>query len=186
MGELTTLTKGSLTSELNNFRNKAKEFTTAQTYLDRAVPDRNKYPAEYARWSDLQQYGNAVRDSVETITGMVDTAGNVADSIWYGITHPFGLNIGLGVLPMIPLAGAAISGAVIASSIAAMTYFISNAYTFAKYADASPEERMQLIAFEKAQASGGFASMLTGVKGIMIIGAIIFLAPKIIDITKRS
>lgn len=185
MGELTAQTKGILASELSNFRAKAQEFLRAQAYLDRAMPDRNKYPAEYARWVELRQYGNKVRDTVQYITSMIDTAGNVAGSVWYGITHPFGIDIGLGILPVIPAAGAVISGAVIASSIAAMTYFITNAYTFAKYADASPEERAQLLAFEKAQSSGGFAAMLTSVKGIMIIGAIIFIAPKIFDAMKK-
>lgn len=179
---ITAATKTGLAYELQKLRDKAGEFMRAQQHLDTVMPDRAKYPAEYDRWLTLKNYGNEVRSRVQSITGMVDTAGNVADSLWYGITHPFGLDIGLGLLPLLPLAGVAVSGAVIASALAAMTYFISNAYTFAKFADATPEQKSQLIAFEKSQ--GGISGALSSVKGIMIIGAIIFIAPKVYAIMK--
>jgi len=169
---ITAATKTGLAYELQKLRNKAREFLTAQNYLNTVMPDRAKYPTEYERWLTLKNYGDQVRSRVQAITGAVDTAGNVLDSIWYGVTHPFGMDIGLGVLPLLPVAGVAISGAVIASALAAMTYFISNAYTFAKFADATPENKAQLVA-------------LSSVKGIMLIGVLIFVAPKIYSEMKR-
>jgi len=182
---ITAATKTGLAYELQKLRNKAKEFLRAQSHLNTVMPDRTKYPAEYERWLTLKNYGDQVRSRVQAITGAVDTAGNVMDSIWYGVTHPFGMDIGLGVLPLLPIAGVAISGAVIASSLAAMTYFISNAYTFAKFADATPENKAQLVAFEKAQSAGGIGGALSSVKGIMLIGVLVFVAPKIYAEMKR-
>jgi len=182
---ITAGTKAGIAGDMRTLRNKAGEFVRAQAYLEKVRPDPVRYPAEFTRWTTLREYGNKTRATVHRITGLVDEAGNIMDSIYYSITHPFGMDIGLGILPLLPAAGVAISGAVIASALAAMTYFVSNAYTFAKFADATPEDKAQLVAFENAQSSGGIGGALSSVKGIMLIAAVIFIAPKVYRLIKE-
>lgn len=51
---------------------------------------------------DLADYGATLKTIIENFTGAIDTAGRVMDSIMYGITHPFGYNIGLNGLGILP------------------------------------------------------------------------------------
>lgn len=178
-------TKTGLAAELEKMKAKAVEFTRAYDTLTKTEPDKSKYPREWQKWNELKSYGDKTRATIKRITSTIDTAGNVIDSITYGVTHPFGLDpFGLGILPILPAAGVAISGAVIASSIAAMTYFISSAYEYGKFADSTPEVRAELM---KRAQSTGIGAGLANVKTIMIIGALIMFAPKIIEmINKRK
>jgi len=180
-----------LKTEIANLRAKAREFNNAYSKLTANRPDPQKYPAEYAKWFKLKSYGDKTKASVARITRTIDTAGNIMDSIWYGVTHPFntdpfGLDANpyaLGILPAIPVAGVAITGAIIASSIAAMTYFISQAYQYGKFADSSPQVRQEL---QRMQTSSGIGGALASVKGILFIGAIIYLTPIVIDQIKKA
>jgi len=174
-----------LSGEIAKLRAKGAEFQAAYNKLVSQRPDPAKFPAQYKKWEELKAYGDKTKSSIAWILNAIDTAGNVIDSIAYGIRHPFGFNpFGLGVLPLIPIAGTAITGAVIASSIAAITYFVKEAYQYSTYANASPEVRAALTARDVAGESNTIGGMLSSVKGILIIGAVIYFAPKILAMVK--
>lgn len=167
-----------LTDEIANLKSKAVEFMTAYTTLAKSAPDSQKYPTQYAKWKKLKDYGDKTKESISWITGAIDTTGNVIDSIYYGITHPFNTNpFGLGFLPLIPAAGVAVTGAVIASCVAAMTYFVTQAYEYGKFADATPEVR---AALQKQQASGGLTGLFNSVTGLLVVAGVIYFLPKIL------
>jgi hypothetical protein len=178
MHVLSSTVKTGLSADIDKLKSTARKFLAAYTSLDKIRPDPVRFPAQYKKWAEIKSYGDKTRESVAWITKTIDTAGNVADSVWYGVTHPFGYNpfnlAGLGILPLIPVAGVAVTGAVIASSIAAMTYFISSAYEYGKFADATPEVRAEL---QKRAASTGIASitgMLGSVTGLLVVAGIIY------------
>lgn len=175
LGESIKTTSG---GDIAMLKAKALDFNAAYEQLNRARPDPVKYPAQYRKWTTLKAYGDKTRASVSRITGIVDSVTGVYDS-----TVSYWKNaLGLGVIPLIPVAGMAITGAVIASSIAAMTYFIGSAYEYGKFADASPEVREQLL---KQSATSGVKGVLSGVTGIMVIGALIYLAPMLLKMGKK-
>lgn len=179
LGAVSGEVKNGLNNDIQALKSKAVEFNAAAAALERARPDPQKFPKEFAKWRTLKQYGDQTRASVRWLTGAVDTAGNVIDSIAHGLKNPFGFNVfglnGLGVLPLIPVAGVAISGAVIASSIAAMTYFISSAYEYGKFADSTPEVRAEL---QKRAATGGLQGAISGISGLLILGLAVYLLPR--------
>lgn len=182
MHGLSAIVKTGLAADIEQLKSTARKFMAAYAHLVKIRPDPARYPVQYKKWSELKSYGDKTRASVGWITKTIDTTGNVADSIWYGVTHPFGYNTfnlsGLGFLPLIPMAGVAVTGAVIASSIAAMTYFISSAYEYAKFADASPEVRAELQ--KRAASSSGITGILGSITGLLVVAGIIYLLPKIL------
>lgn len=179
---LSSTVKTGLAGDLEKMKAKAVEFTSSFNTLLRLEPDRAKYPEQWKKWSELKSYGENTRAAIKRITGTIDTAGNVIDSITYGVTHPFGLDpFGLGFLPMLPAAGVAVTGAVIASTIAAMTYFITSAYEYGKFADASPEVRAELT---RRASSTGVQGMLGSVTGLLVVAGIIYLLPKLLKARK--
>lgn len=179
---LSATVQTNLSGDLAKMKAKAVEFTTAFNALMRAEPDRAKYPTQWKKWNELKSYGENTRAAIGRITGTIDTAGNVIDSIAYGVTHPFGLDpFGLGFLPLIPAAGVAVTGAIIASTVAAMTYFITSAYEYGKFADAPPEVRAELT---KRASSTGIQGMLGSVTGLLVIAGIIYLLPKLLKARK--
>lgn len=182
MNGLNSAVSENLSDKISSLRQKALRFNVSYALLLKSEPDTQKFPTQYKKWLELKKYGEKTRASVNWLTGAVDSTGRAVDSIYYGITHPFGSDVfGLGVLPLIPVVGVAVTGAVIASSIAAMTYFITQAYEYGKFADASPEVRAEL---KKQTESGTIGGALTSVKGIMFIGAAIYLLPKIFAMMK--
>lgn len=187
----------SLTDDIAGMKSKAVEFVTAQSALISAEPDPSN-TALHDQWASLKNYGDDVRASVSWITSTIDTAGNVIDSVEYGVTHPFGYDLfgsdtpaspavnGLGFLPLVPVVGVAVTATVISGAVAAMAYFIDHAYEFNKLVNADPATQANIIASQKAEASGGIAAGLSSVKWILIIGAVIYFAPKIMKMIEEG
>ena len=87
---------------------------------------------------ELASYGDNLKSIIESFTGAMDTAGNIMESIQYGITHPFGYTIPglsgyaskkLGLLPVFAAGGlvtlTGVAGA--AAAATAITYYITKA-----------------------------------------------------------
>lgn len=166
----------SLSGGVENLKAKAVDFTEAMNNHDRVKPDKIKFPKEYNEWLVIKNYGEKTKSTVQFLTRAADKAA----SLWQGAARSVGFD-GMGIIPLIPVLGVAASGAVIASSIAAMTYFISSAYEYGKFADSTPEVRAELAA---KSLTGGIGGALGSIKTILIVGAIIYFAPKIFDMVK--
>lgn len=175
---LSEVIKDASGNDIASLRAKAVEFNAAYDGLVRSQPDRAKYPAQYRKWAILKAYGDKTRATVQRITSTIDRVTGAVD----GAIDWFKGTVGLGVIPLIPVAGALITGAVIASSIAAMTYFISSAYEYGKFADATPEAREQLL--KQASSGGGVKGVLSGVTGIMIVAGLIYIVPMLLKARK--
>lgn len=160
-----------LSSPLAKLRAKAREFNAAYETLMARKPDPAKDPALYKKWQTLQRQGAATRSSIGRILGIADWVSNAASSVWDYVTSPLhGSDENLGVLPLV------ITGAVIASAMAAMTYFISNAYEYGKLADATPEVRAALL----KKDSTGIAGIMSSATGLIAVAGIIYFLPKVL------
>ena len=170
---------GGISEEIESLKAKAQEFNRAMILLDRKKPDHASAPEAYAKWKELKDYGERTRASISRITGAADTISNIASSTWYGITHPFGFDPfglgGLGVIPLIPAAGVAVTSAVIASALAAMTYFITSAYEYATFAEATPEVRAAITKREETTGAAGVAGIFKSVTGLLVVAGIIYV-----------
>lgn len=162
--------KEDLSSPIARLRAKAGEFNVTYNRLLSQEPDRQKDPALYKKWLSLKNTGETTRSSIGRILGIADWVGNAAGAVWDYVSSPFSGSVS--VLPLIPLA---ITGAIITSAMASMTYFISNAYEYGKLADATPEVRAALL---KKDASG-FSGILSGVTGLIAVAGIVYFLPKI-------
>jgi len=171
----------SLSGKLQELKQKAAEFNIAQAVLERSRPDPVRYPAEFAKWNELRDYGYKTKSAIKWLLDAADTAGNVGSSLYYGLTHPFGYDIGLGILPLVPIAGVAITGAVIASALAALTYFITGAYEYKVFAEATPEVQAAIKAHESTTGAAGIAKIFTSVTGLVIVAGLIYIVPKLLN-----
>ena len=185
--QLSATVSDGLSGEIAKLKAKAQEFNLAFARLEKSRPSN---PAELPKWQELYNYGLNTRNTIQRILSAAEVTGNVIDSIYYGITHPFGTNpfglSGLAVLPLLPIAGIALTGAVIASALAAMTYFITESYNYGTLANATPEVRAQLIAKEQAAGQTGIGGALMNIKGILIVGALIYLVPKLLELKGKK
>lgn len=184
---------GSISDDVAALKAKAVDFVSAQNLLLATEPP--KTSALYPKWLELKNYGDNVRVAIGKITSMIDTASSVASSIGYGITHPFGYDLfgndtnqvnGMGVLPLIPLIGTAVTATAISGAIAAMAYFITSAYEFKKMAEADPATRAALLQRQKIAAGTGVSGALSSIKGILFVGAVIYFLPKLMDAHVKS
>lgn len=164
-----------LSSPLAKLRAKAREFNAAYETLLARKPDPAKDPALFKKWQTLQRQGAATRASIGRILGIADWVGNAASSVWDYVTSSLdGNDDRLGLVPI------AITGAVIASSMAGMTYFITETYKFAKIANASPEVRDALLKKEKEDNESGIKGILSSTTGLIAVAGLIYFLPKVL------
>jgi len=131
-------------SVIEAFKQRARDFWAQWQKLEsRQAMIEQQSPAIKKEYSDLLDRGSTIRSSVETVTGLIDKAAAAYQSAKGWISDVFGLGgfdeqQTLGVLPVI------IPAAVIATSLAAMGKWLSDAYQF--------NRKMEEI--EKLQAKG--------------------------------
>lgn len=126
--ELTNKEKG----YIQKFRNKAAQFWAQWNTLDDMYPTVSRQsPAIRNEYQSLMDRGSTIRSTVETISGAIDRAAKVYESVRDWVSSTFGLNGNdinnkvneLGVIPLIPIA-------LIIGSLAAMSKWVSDAYEF--------------------------------------------------------
>ena len=127
-------------SMIEAFKTRARDFWSQWELLGNKQQDIKKLSPEIQKeYNDLLERGSTIRNSVETVTGLIDKATAAYQSSKEWISDLFGLGEnGLGFLPVL------IPVAVIAGSLAAMGKWLSDAYQF--------NRKMEEI--EKLQARG--------------------------------
>jgi len=127
---LTQNEKGAIT----RFKNKAREFWNLWNSLSsKRFSPVMLVPEIKEEYDALIQRGETIRGSVESVTGLIDKAGNAYDNVKNWLSDTFGeVDIQRGQLGLIPLL---IPVAAIAVSVAAMGKWISDAYQLNKRMD---------------------------------------------------
>lgn len=116
---------------ITDFKAKAREFWTLWERLEsREMEVANQSPDIKRQYAELLTRGENIRTKVEWITGLIDKAANAYADVKDWLTDTFGLGdlsynqvAGLGVIPLIPVA-------IIGASVAAIGYWIKDAYQF--------------------------------------------------------
>ncbi len=114
---------------IGGFKAKAKMFWQLWTKLDgqQDIVARQS-PYMQGEYKDLMERGTSIRNKIEWTTGLIDKAASAYSSVKDWISSQFnGVDDdqGMGIIPIIPIA-------IIAASISAMGYWISDAYKFSK------------------------------------------------------
>ena len=113
-------------STIEAFKRRAQNFWNQWNLLNSKAADVSKMTPEMrAQYNDLLSRGSTIRNTVETVTGMIDAVSGAYTSAKDWVSELFGVEEpNLGVLPLI------IPAAVIATSLAAMGKWLSDAYSF--------------------------------------------------------
>lgn len=120
-------------SYIQQFKDKARRFWSLWTNLNqqRSTVSRQA-PAVQAEYNDLLSRGSKIRSTIDYVTGAIDKAAAMYDSVKSWISETFGFGDidepieryeQMGLIPLIPIA-------VIVAALAAITKWTSDAYEF--------------------------------------------------------
>lgn len=170
-------------SYIHRFKDKAREFWTLWNNLNNQQSIVNRQSSEIKQeYNDLISRGTTIRSTVEYVTRGLDRAANMYQGIkdWFSSTFGMGENEidnrvdNLGIIPLIPIA-------IIIASLAAMTKWVSDTYTFTRRLDEirrlesqgiSPENASRIV--ERTMSKGIFSGVNTLLPVVLLaVGAFI-------------
>jgi hypothetical protein len=163
-------------STIEAFRQRAQDFWNQWNLLSSKSADVSKMTPEIKKeYDDLLSRGSTIRNTVETVTSMIDAVSGAYTSTKDWVTGLFGVDEpNLGFLPLI------IPAAVIVASLAAMGKWLKDAYDFNRKMEEigkleakgmSTQEAAQIIT--RVSDSGGFSLNAAVGFPVLLIGGFI-------------
>jgi hypothetical protein len=189
--QLTTQEKG----VIQQFKEEARKFWNIWTKLDQQKMFVAKQSPEVQQeYNELMNRGSSIRSTIETVTGAIDKAAAMYDSVKTWLMERFGFSEieadnqmqigGLGIAPLVAIGGAA----AISAGVAAITAWVTDAWTVNKRLEEIRRLEAQGIPPEKAaEIVGKTIPAPTGLFGdlgklavpLMLVAAAIFIVPQL-------
>lgn len=155
---------------VGKFKQKVAEFQAAWAELMSEQSFVASHPSLQTDFNYLVGLGQTLKSKIQSATSLIDQTVKMAGNLWSSISTTFTNVFGdieeppqLGFLPLIPIA-------VIAASVAAIAYFVTEVYKFKTKVDQIKKLEAQGMTAQQAIATAGNVQpgMLSQLKGIAL------------------